>query len=235
MTASLRAIALALLAALGSCTPPPEPAHAQYVIGYGSLMHDASRERTAPHADAARPVMVSGYQRGWYTRSRGPGPGTTYLGVVPDVASDLNAVMYKVDAMELAATDRREGAYSRTLVAPSAVKLLAAGEEPGANDQIWIYEVPAGEATLVDEEHPLAQSYVDVFVSGCLEQEERYHLPDFALRCVRTTYGWSGQWVNDRVYPRRAFVFEPRSSQIDKLLSAELPDYWPHMRIEGGQ
>lgn len=218
---------------LAPCGSAPDAKRVQYVIGYGSLMEDGSRARTAPYAGAARPVTVAGYQRGWFARSKGAGPGTTYLGVVPDVASSLNAVMYRVDADELAATDRRERGYCRMPVAESAVAVLASREKPVAKAQFWIYEISRGEASLVDEEHPLAQSYVDLFLAGCLEQEERFHLRGFAAQCVRTTYGWSAYWVNDRVYPRRPLAFQPRAAEIDKLLAAEVPAYWSQVRIEG--
>lgn len=246
MTIQRRAITVALVLTVGAieanakdegappCNAAPDPARAQYVIGYGSLMQDGSRYRTAPHAGPAEAVTVTGYQRGWYARSKGASLGTTYLGVVPDVASSLNAVMYQISTSELAATDRRERTYCRVAVAPAAVKLLAPEAPPIAKAQIWIYEVAAGEAAAVDEEHPIAQSYVDLFVGGCLEQEERLKLRGFSMQCVRTTYGWSAHWVNDRLYPRRPVAFEPRAFEIDKLLAEELPTYWSQVRLEGG-
>lgn len=216
-----------------TCSPPPDPTQPQYVVGYGSLMQDSSRARTAPHAGPARPVMVKGYQRGWFSRSQSHGLSTTYLGAVADVTSSLNAVLYQIDAKELAAFDRRERGYCRAAVLPSAVKLLTSGEKP-SNGQIWIYEVRPGEAAEADEDHPVAQSYVDIFLDGCIEQEERFHLSGFATQCVRTTYGWSASWVNDRIYPRRPSAFQPRATQIDQLLADELPLYWSQIRLEGG-
>ena len=218
-------------ASSNACSPQPDETQAQYVIGYGSLMQDSSRMRTAPHAGAARPVTVKGYQRGWFSRSQSHGLATTYLGVVADVTSSLNAVMYHVDAKELAAFDRRERGYCRVAVPPSAVKRLV-GEKPSSG-QLWIYEVRPGEAAEADDDHPVAQSYVDIFLDGCIEQEERYHLSGFATQCVRTTYGWSANWVNDRVYPRRPSAFQPRATQIDQLLADELPLYWSQIRLEG--
>ena len=224
---------LSEIAAANACAPAPDGTQAQYVVGYGSLMQDSSRMRTAPHAGPARPVMVKGYQRGWFSRSQGHGLATTYLGVVADVTSSLNAVLYQIDAKELAAFDRRERDYCRVAVPPSAVKRLGGGEKP-SDGQIWIYEVRPGEAAEADEEHPVAQSYVDIFLDGCIEQEERFHLSGFATQCVRTTYGWSTSWVNDRVYPRRPSAFQPRATQIDQLLADELPIYWSQIRLEGG-
>lgn len=215
-----------------TCSPSPDATQAQYVISYGSLMQDSSRLRTAPHAGAARPVMVKGFQRGWFSRSQSHGLGTTYLGVVSDVTSSVNAVIYQIDVKELAAFDRRERGYCRVAVAPSAVRLLA-GERPAG--QMWLYEVRPGEAVEADEDHPVAQSYVDIFLDGCIEQEERFHLAGFSTQCVRTTFGWSANWVNDRVFPRRPSAFQPRATQIDQLLADELPAYWSQIRLEGGR
>ncbi|HET7364468.1 MAG TPA: gamma-glutamylcyclotransferase family protein [Burkholderiales bacterium] len=245
MTTARRVIPLAFLLTIGSinalaayddddiappCNLPADPARIQYVIAYDSRMQAAWRERTAPHAGVAEPVTVSGYQRGWYTRSKGTRLGATYLGVVPDAASSLNAVMYRMDAVDLAATDRRERLYCRVHILPAAIKLLAPGKTTITNAQLWIYEIPAGEATAADEDHPIAQSYVDVFLAGCLEQEERYKLRDFAVQCVRTTTGWSAHWVNDRLYPGHPSMFQPRALQIDRLLAAEVPSYWVQTR-----
>lgn len=207
------------------CNPAPDRARIQYVIAYGSLMQAAWRERAAPHAGVAEPVTLSGYQRGWYMRSKGSRLGATYLGVVPDADSSLNAVMYRVDAVDLLHTDRRERLYCRVEVLPAAIKLLAPRTIAVTNAQIWIYEIPAGDATSADEDHPIAQSYVDGFIAGCLEQEERFKLRDFAAQCVRTTTGWSAHWVNDRLYPERPLAFQPRALQIDKLLATEVPSY----------
>jgi hypothetical protein len=189
-------------------------------------MQDESRDRTAPHAGVARPVTVLGYQRGWYVASKGAGLGTTYLGVVRDAARSLNAVLYEIGTSELEATDQRERRYCRVLVTPSALEFLSGGDKPSTQAQIWIYEIRAGEERLPDEEHPLVQSYVDLFLAGCLEQELHFQLPGFAARCVRTTFGWSTHWVNDRLYPRRAYIFQALAPQIDELLAGEGLLYW---------
>ena len=33
-----------------------------------------------------------------------------------------------------------------------------------------------------------------------------------------TTTGWNANWVNDRIYPRRPFIYAPGASAIDKIL-----------------
>ena len=215
------------------CHPAPDPASRQYVVGYGSLMQNASRRRTSPGAGPAVPVDVTGYRRGWYQRSTGAGLGTTFLAVVPDPRGSLNAVIYEVQVAELDLTDRREQSYCRLPVAPALLRRLAQGGPESADGEIWIYALDPQNAAVPSRKFPIVQSYVDVFIGGCLEQEERFGLAGFSVQCLRTTAGWSRYWVNDRVYPRRAFVFEPRARQIDALLAAQIYPQWSRSHVEG--
>jgi hypothetical protein len=237
-------LALLLLAAVAppalangagiECNVPADAHQAQYIVGYGSLMQDASRERTSPHAGAAHPVEIAGFRRGWFARGTSVGFSTTFLGVLPDRNSRLNAVIYRVDAAELAATDGRERSYCRTGVAPGNVKPLEHDVTSAPAGQIWIYVSRPDGVARPDAKYPIVQSYVDVFLTGCLEQQERFGLAGFAAQCIATTADWSTHWVNDRIYPRRPFVFQPRAGQIDRLLSTQLPNYFARIRIEGG-
>lgn len=39
---------------------------------------------------------------------------------------------------------------------------------------------------------------------------------------MRTCSNWSKYWVNDRIYPKRAFIYIPNASQIDGLIEKVL-------------
>jgi hypothetical protein len=216
------------------CHPAPDPSRPQFVVGYGSLMEDGSRARTAPRAGAAHPVEVTGYERGWFARGSPIGFSTTFLGVRPSDHASMNAVAYEVDAIELAATDRRESSYCRAPVDASAMRILDPSFALPPRAQAWIYALDARSVRPPDMRFPIVQSYVDLFLGGCLEQEERFGLAGFARECIATTAGWSRHWVNDRIHPRRPFVFQPRAGRIDRLLSDALPDEFAAIRIEGG-
>ena len=216
----------------GECNASPDSSRSQYIIGYGSLMQDESRKRTSPQAGPAYPVEIKGYRRGWFARGTAVGFGATYLGIRPDQKSHLNAVIYQVDQTELAATDRREMSYCRASVEASDIKALANEFVPDADAQTWIYVSMPQRAATPDSRHPIVQSYVDIFVSGCLEQEQRFGLAEFSQECLSTTTDWSEHWVNDRIYPRRPFIYQPRASQIDHLLSRQLHQYFSRIRIE---
>jgi hypothetical protein len=249
----VRRVAVLLLAAgLAACaapgapgraiavTPPSEcraridASRAQYVVGYGSLMQDESRKRTSPQAGAAHPIEVQGYRRGWFERGSSVGFSTTYLGIVQDRESRMNAVMYQIQPPELADTDARERSYCREAVAQRDIKLLDSSFSAASGAQVWIYVTRGPSVALPSLQYPIVQSYVDIFLSGCLEQEQRFGVAGFAQQCIATTTGWSEHWVNDRIYPRRPFVYQPRAREIDTLLSKELPRYFRRIRIEPG-
>jgi len=220
-------------AAAAECRPLPDAGQPQYIIGYGSLMQDESRKRTSPQAGGARPIELSGYRRGWFARGDPVGFSTTYLGVLPDVQGHLNAVIYRVDIGELAATDRREASYCRRIVPFLSITTLEKLPSEALSGQAWIYVNSAKGIATPSARFPIVQSYVDIFVSGCLEQEQRFELEGFAQECLATTHDWSEHWVNDRLYPRRPFMYQPKSRAIDLLLSEQLPTLFSHIKIEG--
>ena len=214
------------------CNARPDPGQPQYIIGYGSLMQDESRKRTSPQAGPAHPVEVSGYRRGWFAKGDPLGFSTTFLGALPDPKSRLNAVIYRVETSELAATDQREASYCRRGVAASDIRALEKGPALTPDGQAWIYANRPEAIATPSARFPIVQSYVDIFLSGCLEQEQRFELKGFAQQCLATTGDWSQHWVNDRLYPRRPFIFQPKARQIDSLLLQQLPEYFSKIRIE---
>lgn len=214
-----------------SCNSTPDTAQPQWVIGYGSLMQQESRQRTAPEASTAHAANVKGYRRGWFAKGSPVGFSTTFLGAVPDASASMNAVVFSVSTEALAALDRRESGYCRSQVKPGHLQLSGKAEAIPAG-QYWIYSNLPDSIALPDNDRPLVQSYVDIFIGGCLELEEQYQLAGFAEECIRTTSGWSEHWVNDRLYPRRPFIHQPRAGQIDRLLDKELPGIFRQIRIE---
>ena len=218
----------------GGCGEPLDTVRPQYIVGYGSLMQDDSRQRTSPKAGPAHPVEVEGYRRGWFSRTSAAGFGSTYLGVQSEPKHHINAVVYQVSPAEVDATDKRESLYCRVAVDMSDIRPLERGWGPERDAQAWIYLSLPKTVAAPDARNPIVQSYVDIFVSGCLEQEQRSGLSGFSQECLATTDGWSEHWVNDRIHPRRPFAYQPQASQIDGLLSRQLPRYFSRIRIETG-
>ncbi len=194
-----------------------------YIFGYGSLIEDESRKRTTPSARDAWPCVALGVRRGWWARGASSGLTTTYLGALDDPAAECNGVIYAVSEEELAATDHRESAgYRRCRIERSKLRMLDGRREP-PEGVFWAYinsfppeKIPDN---LPSPQFPMVQSYVDICINGCLEVEGKYpSAAGFAELFVATTEAWSQYWVNDRVYPRRPFIFCPMASKIDAVL-----------------
>jgi cation transport regulator ChaC len=179
-----------------------------WIFGYGSLIYSKSRERTASSGEAI-PIRLRGWQRGWNGISEER--GVTYLGVRRAAGANCNGVLVSVAAEELEEFDRRERGYRRDSLSPVD---LAASERPIASGEAWIY-VPHRPGS-PSASCPIAQSYLDVVVAGCLGIDA-----EFAREFVRTTEGWEPHWINDREHPRyeRAEPGLPLD-EIDSVLAA---------------
>lgn len=159
---------------------------------------------------------------------------TTFLGVLPVDDARMAAALYRSFPKDgVLSADAREIDYCRAAVDPEAVTLLDGSETP-ASGQIWVYTNKPNRIGSPTPDIPIVQSYVDIFITGCLDLHELVTDPniDFVRECVRTTQRWSEHWVNDRIYPRRPFKHQPRAFEIDKALNNLLPDYYNKVRIE---
>jgi hypothetical protein len=217
-----------------------------YLFGYGSLIEDESRERTTPTARYAWPVEVKGIKRGWWARGAASGMTTTYLGALKEEGALCNGIIYPVTEEELKATDAREtagyerceikpkditmldgrreppGGYERCEIKPKDITMLDGRREPPGG-KYWAYISKLDSAlknNLASPQFPIVQSYVDICINGCLEIEGKYPTAQFfTARFIETTHEWNKYWVNDRIYPRRPFIYRPTASQIDMALS----------------
>lgn len=181
-----------------------------YLFSYGSLMNPRSRILTGATGEAV-PARVTGLRRGWYAPVAAD--RITYLAVARAAGSICNGAIFRVDAVSLPSFDAREKSHRRVAVQRSSIELLQPGAlEPGA---IWTYECV--EQLSPTDKMPIAQSYVDVVMDGCLEIGE-----SFAREFVALTAGWKAPWVDDRFHPRypRHVPATSRLEQIDALLDA---------------
>ena len=216
-----------------ACHPDLDWSEPQFVIGYGSLMDTLSKDRTWADARPAVPVRVTGFERSWNTRGTLPGFSTTYLGVAEKSDATMVAALYRAqDTRDFETGDAREYVYCRVAVARDQLDMLD-GSGPPPRGKFWIY-LPIPESVRpADARFPIIQSYVDIFLSGCIELAKQVTDPDvdFVTQCVTTTKGWPMHWVNDRIYPRRPF-HQPNATRIDTLLQRLLPEQFKAIRIE---
>ena len=195
-----------------------------YVFGYGSLLERASRTRTNPEAVGAWPARVTGYQRGWFHQFvDNVGSTCTYLGAERANRQTINGVVYPVSDIE--ATKQRETGYTAVQLAADGFVMLD-GSGPlkvGGDVDVYIFVSNPESISKTKEPtptFPMVQSYVDICINGCLELESLYRgvKGSFTQEFIRTTTGWNANWVNDRIYPRRPFIYAPNASAIDKAL-----------------
>lgn len=172
----------------------------------------------------AWPALARKMKRGWFDRGVAIGPTTTYLGAVKGEHDDIvNGVMFPVSEEELATFDEREVGYTRVQIEPHDIRMLGGPSKPPEDGPIWYYAVR--KLKYAKPEYPIVQSYVDVCMTGCLEVESKFPLAKkvgFAKLFVTSSSDWSKWWVNDRIYPRRPFVFVPEAYTIDRILAEVL-------------
>mmetsp|Transcript_8512 Transcript_8512/g.16081 ORF Transcript_8512/g.16081 Transcript_8512/m.16081 type:complete len:342 (-) Transcript_8512:176-1201(-) len=239
-----------------------------YMLGYGSLMNQASVWKTNCHMQsqtsqalkgaldnfdmsielqeclerqpALIPVKVKGIHRGWYARGRLISEqdlnataaemalqmldlAPTYLGATAGNGS-CTGVIYKVDAEELAATDARElgatgAGYSAEWLEHTDIQVLGGSNGPNLNcARVRWYRMQDDDVQIPSPQFPLVQSYVDLFVGGALDLEQRHNLSGFALETILSTDGWSDHWINDRSPAYRPFDTNAAASQITHAL-----------------
>lgn len=214
------------------CYPQVNPHLPQYIIGYGSLMDEQSKRRTDPTAQESFPVLIKGYKRSWSVYGNLPGLNATFLYVFEDKGSSFNGVIYKLKHSDhIQQYDKRETIYCRKELNDSQLKIVTTALP--AQKQVWIYSQTIKMNQRPSQDHPIVQSYVDSFIRGCIQNEEKFKIKNFAKECILTTDDWPEQhWVNDRIYPRRPSAYEPYARKIDDLLKELLPKQFNNIKIE---
>lgn len=209
-----------------------------YIFGYGSLIEKKSRTGTTPDAVNAYPVQINGFVRGWWARTGVAGFSTTFLGCIAVDETNkskfscthVNGVVYEVSEADLQKTDAREKGYTRTGIKRDAITDYCGILPPDA--AVWVYlndfENKADlDKCLPDQRFPIVQSYVDICMNGCLEIEAQFPVAKengFLVDFIKSTQCWSAHWANDRIYPRRPFIYCPNAFTIDELLKTNLTD-----------
>jgi len=186
------------------------------------------------------PVRAKGIRRGWYARGKliseqlfNASPADmatqmldlapTYLGATVG-PGNCTGVMYKVSPEELASTDARElgasgAGYSAEWLKPSELQILGSSNPINFDcARVRWYRMRDDAVQRPSLQFPVVQSYVDIFVGGALELEQRYNLSGFAQETIMSTHGWSEHWVNDRSPAYRPFETDTQASQITRAL-----------------
>lgn len=203
-------------------------------------MKTASKAFTYKNTGANIPVQIKGFSREWNLKANSVGPDGTFLGVVPNEDSSINGAVFQLPLSQyvseaLESYDQREHLYCRKLIDIADIEFLIPDNNTISTEDnyYWIYVNKDINIAGPSKYNPIVQSYVDVFISGCLELQNEHDLPGFAKKCVETTKGWSAvNWINDRIFPRRPYVHEPKAREIDALLQDVIPTEFGNIRVE---
>ncbi len=212
-----------------------------FIFGYGSLLEKESRERTTGQVEVY-PLSIKGLLRGWWARIPVAGLSTTFLGCIQSSESNaVNGLVFEIRGDGLKKLDKREKGYDRIEVSHSNIKRDYANiltEE----DKVWTYVNHTHnisefiQSNEPNKDFPIVQSYVDMCVNGCLEVEEQFKIEnnEFLIEFIQKTVNWNKFWVNDRIYPRRPFIYRANAYLIDELLQKHLiePDLFNQIYFE---
>jgi len=158
-----------------ACHPKIDLTLPQYIIGYGSLIDEQSKERTDPTSQESFPVLINGYKRSWSVHGNLPGLNATFLSIIKDKHSSFNGVVYKLSKPE---NIQPETTYCRKALNADQLKMYS-GTLPDQK-QIWIYTSVQKLNEYPTHDIPIVQSYVDIFLRGCLQIEKKFEIPGFA-------------------------------------------------------
>ena len=184
-----------------------------YMIGYGSLLSSYSRRTYSGIQSEIRPVIATGWRRGWTVRYGDE--AATYAGVRPVAGHILHAALVPTEITD--ALRHRERGYVFTELDPSSVHPAGEDRSDLPEGRYWI--VVNREQVRADANHPIPQTYVDTCLAGCLETGGHARARAF----IQATELWDAPWVNDRdaaapLYPRRTPLDNAARAQIDGLL-----------------
>ncbi len=203
----------------------------QYIVGYRSLIDEQSKKRTDPTAQDSFPAVIKGYERSWSAHGNLPGLNATFLSVSENPEASFNGVIYKLsDPKKMEQYDKRERVYCRRALSLEGLNVIAATLP--TQKQVWIYISTKENHQYPTHDYPIVQSYVDTFLRGCVQIEERFKIKNFAEDCIKSTDQWPVYWINDRIFPRRPSLFEPYAAQVDSLLKTLLPKQFKKIRFE---
>ncbi|MBF0276421.1 MAG: gamma-glutamylcyclotransferase [SAR324 cluster bacterium] len=183
-----------------------------YIFGYGSLINHESRAKTG-YSGSSIPVRVQGVARSWNqvsAKSR-----ICSVGVTLQNDATCNGVLFPVSEKELPKFDLRESHYERVMLESKQIfPWDSANFGPG---KFWTYLLNKQRAP--SQQCPIAQSYIDVAMSGCLEINEA-----FAEEFVSTTRGWCPYMINDRSNPQYRMPMKevPFAELIDQILKSQM-------------
>jgi len=179
-----------------------------FILGYGSLINSQSRAKTG-EIGQVWPVKLQGFERHWSVMSAEFGMSS--VAVIQSPTQACNGVLVEVPVDQLPLFDERESGYERAQISLS--QLTAYQDDPLPDGTYWVYHT--ADVVAPHSDCPIALSYVDVILSGCLEHGDAF-VQDFLAQ----TKGWNAPLLNDRQTPRYPRVQRDLSTErLNRLLA----------------
>jgi hypothetical protein len=174
-------------------------------------------------------VRVKNIKRGWYFNIGSPDYKITKLwitlGAYKSKKSTCNGTLFPVTPEQLTIIDLRESGYIRTKLDINDITIIKGNEIP-KDSIIYYYAIDKKIINNPTKNYPILQSYVDLCMSGCISTDKLLENKnyEFTNEFVNTTKKWNKYkyWINDRIYPRRPFVYIPYAGIIDKILNTQV-------------
>lgn len=189
-----------------------------FLVAYGSLMHPDSLRTTVPNHSAISSVLpctLHSWKRSWNSNC------TSRYSVVSARRTSrpthtMNAALIRLEPTQahttLAALDSRESCYTRVRVPVD--DLIAPLSELPPDSHVYIYSL----RTVIPPSRmkPIAQTYLDIIIEGCLLLGgER-----FAKQFMESTHRWSNHHFElDRSSGNYDFTPRLFSKHIDDVLT----------------
>ena len=167
-------------------------------FGYGSLVN----RRTLPEHAELRRVRVRGWRRAWRLAGESSFGRRCTLTVVTDPDSEIAGVVVAQKHEGREDLDRREKHYDPHVIEPADLTWIDG--QPDRWPEPFIFVSKPEHTRQGDDDHPVYLSYIDVVISGFMDQFGE----DGARHFVETTLDWHVPVVNDRANPRYARSLE---------------------------
>lgn len=173
-----------------------------WIFGYGSLICADSRARTGVTGEAL-PVVLNGFERGWNVPIASA--DLSVVGIQRHSERCTGGMIFPLNDAELTRFDAREVEYERVPLAREQLQPLR--DQPLPDGDFWVY-LPHPS----DSPHPIAQSYLDVILHGCIQESM-----DFARHFLRHTSDWKTR-LDDRASPLYPRPLRPKQQVVLPLI-----------------
>ncbi len=172
------------------------------IFGYGSLIHEKSRNSTA-RCGKAWAVDLQGYERSWEVRSAKR--QMTVVGLHQSFEKTVNGVVFEIDEADLEKFDQREEHYNRIEVDTKFMYTYNRSVIP-ADLKAYTYVTKKAEAP--NKDFPICYSYLEICLLGCL-RHDRLMGQQFVH--------WTTKWLKPFFEDDSAEGFLPTERQEDLI------------------